>query len=45
MENGDIKIEFCNSKKYLADIFTKPLGIGTFVYLRECLGVVDLDQE
>ena len=43
VENGDIKMEFCKSEQ-LADIFTKPLGIGTFVHLRESLGVVDLDQ-
>ena len=45
MENKDIKIEFCKSKQKLADIFIKPLGIGSFVHLRECLGVVDLDQQ
>ena len=45
VENGDIKMEFCKSEQQLADMFTKPLGIGTFVHLRECLGVVDLDQQ
>ena len=44
METGDIKMEFCKSKQQLADIFTMPLGIETFVHLRESLGVVDLDQ-
>ena len=43
VENEDIKMEFCKSEQQLANIFTKPLGIGTFVHLRECLGVVDLD--
>ena len=45
MENGDIKMEFFKSEQQLVDIFTKPLGIGTFVQLRESLGVVDLDQK
>ena len=45
VENGDIKMEFCKSEQQLADIFTKLLGIGTFVRLRECLGVVDMDQQ
>ena len=45
VENGDIKMEFCKFEHQLVDIFTKPLGIGTFVHLRECLGVVDLDQQ
>ena len=43
VENTDIKIKFCKSEQQLADIFTKPLGIGTFVHLRECLGVVELN--
>lgn len=45
VENRDIKMEFCKSEQQLADIFTKPLGIGPFVHLRESLGVVDLDQK
>ena len=45
VENGNIKMEFCKFGQQLADIFTKPLGIGTFVHLRECLGVVDLDKK
>ena len=45
VEIGDIKIEFCKSEQQLAEIFTKFLGIETFVHLRECLGVVDLDQQ
>ena len=44
VENGDIKMEFCKSEQQLADIFTKPLGIGTFVHLRQSLGVIELDQ-
>ena len=43
MGNGDIKIEFYKSEQQLVDIFTEPLGIGTLVHLRECLGVVYLD--
>ena len=45
VENGDIKMEFCKSEQQLVDIFTKPLGIESFVHLREYLGVVDLDQQ
>ena len=44
VENGDIKIEFCRSEQQLADIFTKPLGIACFVHLRDCLGIMGLDQ-
>ena len=44
VENGDIKMEFCKSEQQLADIFTKPLGIASFVHLRESLGVIELDQ-
>ena len=44
VENGDIKMEFCKSEQQIADIFTKSLGIGSFVHLRDCLGVVDFDQ-
>ena len=44
MENGDIKMKVCKSEQQLADIFTKSLGIGNFVHLRESLGVVELDQ-
>ena len=35
VENGDLKMEFCKSEQQLASIFTKPLGIGAFVHLRE----------
>ena len=45
VENGDIKMEFCKSEQQLVDIFTKPLGIGPFVQLRESLGVIELDQQ
>ena len=44
VENGDIQMEYCKSEQQLTNIFTKPLGIGSFVHLRESLGVDDLDQ-
>ena len=45
VENGDIKMEFYKFGQQLADIFTMPLGIASFVHLRRSLGVIDLDQE
>ena len=45
VENEDIKMEYCRFEQQLADIFTKPLGMASFVHLRDCLGVIDLDQE
>ena len=45
VENGEIKMEFCNSKQWLVDIFTKPIGIATCMCLRGSLGIVNLDQE
>ena len=32
VDNEDIKMEFRKSEQQLADIFNKPLGIGSFVY-------------
>jgi hypothetical protein len=34
VENGSIKIQWIDSKHQLADIFTKPLPLSTFEYLR-----------
>ena len=45
MENGDIKMEYSRSEQQLVDIFTKPLGIEIFVHLRDCLGVIKVDQK
>ena len=45
VENGDIKMEYCRSKQQLANILIKPLVMESFIYLRGCLGVVDLDQQ
>ena len=45
VENEDIKIKFCKPEQQLAYIFTKYLGIATFVHLRRSRGVVNLDQE
>ena len=43
VENGDIKMEYYRSEQQVADIFTKPLGITSFVHLRGCLGVTNFD--
>ena len=45
VENVDIKMDFCKSEQQLADIYTKPLGIGNFVHLKEFLCVVDVDHQ
>ena len=45
VENGDIKMEYYRSEQQVADIFTKPLGITSFVHLRDCLGIIDVDQK
>jgi len=38
-KNCDIKLIYCKSKDQLADLFTKPLPISRFEYLRKMLGV------
>jgi hypothetical protein len=37
VENGSIKIQWIDSKNQLADIFTKPLPVSLFEYLRSHL--------
>ena len=36
---GDIKMEYCSIDDQVADLFTKPLPLKKFVYLRELLDV------
>ena len=41
MSNGDYEIQFIETEKQLADIFTKPLSRGRFFLLRNELGILD----
>ena len=41
-QNGDIILEFVNTKYQLVDIFTKPLSKEQFVDIRRQLGVISL---
>jgi hypothetical protein len=38
-KNGDIKLIYCKSEDQLGDLFTKPLPVSRFEYLRKMLGV------
>ena len=38
-KNGDIKLIYCKSEDQLTDLFTKPLPVSRFEYLRKMLGV------
>jgi len=38
-KNGDIKLIYCKSEDQLADLFTKPLPVSRFEYLRKMLGI------
>ena len=38
-KNGDIKLIYYKSEDQLADLFTKPLPVSRFEYLRKMLGV------
>ena len=39
IQNGDVSLEFIETDKQLADIFTKPLGEERFSFLRKELGI------
>jgi hypothetical protein len=41
-ENKNIKLEYVPTQEQVADIFTKPLSIDVFEYIRKRLGVVSL---
>ena len=41
VQNGDCVLEFVETSKQLADIFTKPLLRGSFFYIRRELDIID----
>ena len=44
VQKGDVVIEFVDTSKQLADIFTKPLNKESFYFIRNELGVLDASQ-
>jgi hypothetical protein len=38
-KNGDVKLIYCKSEDQLSDLFTKPLLVSRFEFLRTMLGV------
>ena len=44
MQDKEIKLEYVHTKEQIADIFTKPLPKGVFLYLRGKLGVIPLSE-
>jgi len=44
VSNGNYEIKFIESKKQLADFFTKPLSKDRFNYLRTELGILDISN-
>ena len=44
VEDKEVKMEYINTKKKIADIFTKPLPKDAFEYLRGKLGVLPLTK-
>jgi len=43
VNNGELILQHCKSKEQLVDIFTKALAQDQFEYLREALGIVNID--
>lgn len=41
VQSGDIVIEYIDTSKQLANIFTKPLAKESFYYIRRELGIID----
>lgn len=39
VKNGEIKLDYCDTKEQIADIMTKPVKLDMFRKLREMLGV------
>ena len=42
VQRGDIALEFICTEKKLADIFTKPLALERFAFVRRGLGLIDI---
>jgi hypothetical protein len=38
-KNGDVRLIYCKSEEQLADLFTKPLPVNRFEFLRQKIGV------
>jgi len=38
-KNGDVRLIYCKSEEQLADLFTKPLPVNKFEFLRQKIGV------
>jgi hypothetical protein len=39
-----VKVEYVDTKEHIADIFTKPLPMSNFSYLRHKLGVISISN-
>ena len=44
VQRGDIALEFICTEKQLADIFTKPLALERFSFIRRGLGLIDISE-
>ena len=44
VNNGNCEVKFVETKLQLADIFTKPLPTERFFFLRNGLGILDLNN-
>ena len=42
VQHGDITLEFICTENQLADIFTKPLALERFAFIRRGLGLIDI---
>ena len=38
-KNSDVRLMYCKSEEQLADLFTKPLPVNRFAFLRQKIGV------
>ena len=44
VQRGDIALEFICTEKPLADIFTKPLALERFAFIRRGVGLTDISE-
>ena len=44
VQDKEIRLEYVHSKEKIAEIFTKPLPMDTFLYLRGKSGVIPLSE-